>query len=160
MKAILADVAGGEVQGSGMSDTEYAALGALAGIPAPFVGVGLSAAEALANRFNIEAKNTAERTFAAPYGPAAKAFVLALHAQKFRMTVAFDTAHGACVEAELPRDISRGGTLSFSITDAGTTTTIAGTSEIKGQMVDWGKGNRALSELFATTERYLGALDA
>lgn len=50
-------------------------------------------------------KKTAERTFAAPYEPVVKAFLLALQAQKLRLSVAFDAAHGACVEAELQNDM-------------------------------------------------------
>lgn len=161
IKTILAEVAGGEVHGSGMSDADYGALGAIAGIPAPLAGMALAASEALGTRLNIESKKTAERTFDAPYEPVVKAFLLALQAQKLRLSVAFDAAHGACVEAELQNDMfSRGGTLSFSITDAGASTTVAGTSEIKGQMFDWGKGNRALAGLFDNTERYLREINA
>ena len=160
IKAVLAEVACGAIPGSSMSDAEYAQLGELGGIPAPLVGVVLGASEALGRRLNFASKNTLERTFAAPYEAVLKAFVLALQAQKLRMTVAFDTAHGACVEADLPNDMfSRGGTLSFSIGDGTTTTTISGTSEIRGQRFDWGKGNRALGDLFAKTEHYIGTLN-
>ncbi|MDQ2858662.1 MAG: hypothetical protein M3R53_08445 [Candidatus Eremiobacteraeota bacterium] len=161
IKAVLAEVARGEVPGSGMTEAEYSALGALAGIPAPLVGVVMSASEALERRLNFASKKSLERTFAAPYEAVLKAFVLALQAQKLRMTVAFDTAHGACVEADLPNDMfSRGGTLSFSIADGAASTTISGTSEISGQRFDWGKGNRTLGDLFAKTERYIGTLGA
>lgn len=73
----------------------------------------------------------------------------------------YDTPQGAIVVAKLTFDIwSWPGTLSFGIAEAGTSSSsVIGTSVIKGQLVDYGKGKRALEQVLGEAETLFDRLD-
>lgn len=90
---------------------------------------------------------------ACSYPAAVRGLVLALTSLRYTLTSAFDTPAGAYIEVEMPGDFfSHAGTLQFDLVDQGENQiALAGASEIKGQLVDWGKGKRALNEVFEKT---------
>ncbi len=54
---------------------------------------------------------------------------------------------------------SYGGMLTIEFSDESPSRiVVSGESEIRGQMFDWGKGKRALEEIFSETGRYLQRL--
>jgi len=95
---------------------------------------------------------------ACSYPSAVRAVVFALSAMRYQITSAFDTAAGAYVEAAMPGDFfAASGTLKIDLLEAdesGKPTRMIAATEIKGQMFDWGKSKRALTELCAKVEEF------
>jgi hypothetical protein len=142
---------------AGLSMGELASqLAPLSGLPGGVLHVAMEAGGALGRGFGFAARKRAEARLAASYPTAMRALVFALHSMGRELTAAFDTPAGAYVEAKLPGDIfSPGGSLQFDVVEEGPgAVRIAGASEIKGQMYDWGKGKRALAEAFEKTEAF------
>ena len=85
------------------------------------------------------------------------AFVLAFRHLEREIVAYYDTAHGSVIEVKLPVDVlAYAGTLSIEFIDESPSRIlINGATEIAGQMFDWGKGKRALEEVFETAAHYL-----
>lgn len=152
-----AEAAKMEAVKSGMSEKEVADLFApLAGLPSALLQLSFKAGQALGETLGIKSGKKAERDFAYPYVSVVRALVLALGSLKHQITAVLDTPRGCAIEATLPTDVfSLGGSLFFEVVEEGTSQVrIIGTSEIKGQMFDWGKGNRALRGVFDKIEHY------
>lgn len=148
------DVGAGDAS---LSDADLAkVMGAASGLPAPVAQVMLSASDALGKSIGLKSSAAVTRNFAMPYTPAVRGLLLALRATGHGITAAFDTPHGAYVEAGLPRDfLSLGGTVQFDIAeDADRSVTMSGQSEISGQKFDWGKGKRALNEALDKADQF------
>lgn len=147
----------GMAEEAGMSAEGIAkALAPLSGLPGGALHLAMEAGESLYVSMGLKTGKTAELSLASSYGSAVRGLVFALTSLGHDITAAFDTPSGAFFEATLPRDfLSRPGTLQFDVVDAGPNAArISGASEIKGQIYDWGKGKRALAEVFAKTEAF------
>jgi hypothetical protein len=148
---------------AGMSEQDIAkVLGPLSGLPDGLFHMTLKVGEALGQSLGLRSRKTHEQSFAQPYAAVVRALVLTLLGLRYGVTTLFDTPNGAYIEAKLPKDIfSLGGTLQFDIVEqAERQIQVIGASEIKGQMFDWGKGNRALKDVLAKTEQFARRLGA
>jgi hypothetical protein len=148
------DIGAGE---AGMSDGDLAkVMGAVSGLPAPVAQGVLSLGDAMGKALGLKSNFVVIHTCATPYTTAVRGLLLALRATKHGINAAFDSPKGAYVEAQLPRDFfSLGGTVQFDISEtANDTASISAKSEIQGQKFDWGKGKRALNEVFAKADQF------
>lgn len=144
----------------GPSAGDLAGVAALFGQSAALSAASLTVAQALGDRFHLHAEGQVERSFAAPYAVAARALVLALHAKKHRLVSAFDTATGAALEAQAAMTLFHNAatiTLLVAQTDA-TTTHVKGTSDLAGQIKDFGSNKAILNDLYAKADEYLKLL--
>lgn len=154
---LTADELKGLARDAGMSESDLAkAMAPIAGLPSGVMQVAIQAGDAFGRSFGFKSVKTAELALAASYPAAVRGLVFALSGLGYAVTTAFDTPGGAYFEAQLPRDFfSMGGTLQFDLADRGANNVqIAGTSEIRGQKFDWGKGKRALGDVLAKTETF------
>ena len=149
-----------EVGKSGMSEKEVAQL--LAPIPGlrELFELSMKVGKGVGTALGISRKSGKTKVFASPYPSIVRATALALGSLGQEITALFDTPRGSTIEARLPIDIfSFGGSLLLEIVEEGVSEVcIIGSSEIKGQMFDWGKGKRALREVFDKIERYVPPL--
>jgi hypothetical protein len=146
---------------AGMSTDQIAKLlGPLSGLPSGAFQVSIEAGNAIGRSLGFKSSKSAETLLACDYPCAVRALVFALTGQKYALTTAFDTPHGAYFEAQLPNDLfALGGTLQLDLAEAGPgQIRLSGTSEIRGQMFDWGKGKRALADVFAKTQAFAARL--
>jgi hypothetical protein len=118
--------------------------------------------EALGKALKFKSKKTVERTFDYEYAKVARALAISLGSLNPQFGVVFDTPTGAVIETRLPKDFfSLGGTVMLQLVEEDPSRVkIIGTSEIKGQLFDWGKGKRALNDIFDKTEQFLQMLSA
>lgn len=153
---LSADELRGMAAGTGMSGEDVLKrLAPLSGMPEGAFQLAATAGEAIGRSMGIKAEKRAELALRAPYPVAARALVFALTGLRYTITSAFDIASGAYFEAELPADIfSLGGTLQIDVEDRGAQVLLIGATQVKGQRFDWGKGKRALDEVFAKTEGF------
>jgi hypothetical protein len=139
---------------AGMSDADLAKmLGPLTGLAGGALQMAMSAGDAFWSGRGLKTVKSARLELAASYPVAVRSLVFALTSLEREITAAFDTAAGAYIETDLPSDVfSRGGTLQFDVIERGAATVeLVGASEIKGQIFDWGKGKRALNDVFEKT---------
>ena len=163
VKDILAKVGivlGGHTDG--ISDETMGKItGAAMGLPAGIGQMLMSGSEALGKSFGFSTKKAMSHDLAASYGIAVHALALALQAERYGLSTAFDTPHGACIECDMPHDFfSMGGTITLDVAElAAGQIRISAACEIPGQKFDWGKSNRAMTEIFAKTDGFVGRLD-
>jgi len=149
----------------GMAATSGLSLDAMAKVLAPISGMSAGlftaaavGAEALGTSMGLRTGKSTEISLACSYPSAVRAVVFALSAMRYQITSAFDTAAGAYVEAAMPGDFfAASGTLKIDLLEAdesGKPTRMIAATEIKGQMFDWGKSKRALTELCAKVEEF------
>jgi hypothetical protein len=158
---LSADELKGLAGDAGMSTDQIARLlGPLSGMGSGAFQVSIEAGNAIGRSLGFKSSKTAETMLSATYPVAVRALVFALTGQKYALTTAFDTPHGAYFEAQLPNDLfALGGTLQLDLTEiAPDRMRLTGTSEVRGQMFDWGKGKRALNDVFAKTQAFAGRL--
>jgi len=136
----------------------------LATIASVFTGSGIffvpyiaGIGQKLGKKIGIKCKKKVDRTVPYDYPLAVLSIAAFLSEEKLRILGVEDTDYGSIIEAELPADWkSFSGTLFFEVFDHGISrTTIAGTSIVKGQLIDYGKGKRALKEIIEGAERFL-----
>lgn len=110
----------------------------------------------LAGKIGIKCKKKVERVFPVNYSLAVLSIAVSLSEAKKRIIGVEDTEYGSIIEAELPADMRAFyGTMFFEIFDDGSSrTSVVGTSMIKGQWIDYGKGKKALTEIFDGAERF------
>lgn len=110
----------------------------------------------LAGKIGIKCKKKVERVFPVDYSLAVLSIAVSLLEAKDRIIGVEDTEYGSIIEAELPSDWRAiYGTVFFQIFDSGAPhTSVVGTSIIKGQLIDYGKGKKALTEIFDGAERF------
>jgi hypothetical protein len=148
---------------AGMSDADLGKmLGPLSGLGSGALQVVMSASDAFWSGRGLKAVKAERLELAASYAVAIRSLVFALTGLGREIRTAFDTEEGAYFETDLPGDIfSRGGTLQFDVIErGGGAVELRGASEIKGQIYDWGKGKRALAEVFEKTQGFARRLGA
>jgi hypothetical protein len=153
-----AGAVGSETSGPSMGD--FGALGALVGQSAATFTASTMLGQALIDRFHLHSDDQLERTFAAPYAIAARAIVLALHAQNHRLISAIDTSTGCAIEAKGQASIfhAGGASLMLVISDAGpTVTNVTGHSSL-AQLKDWGANKHILTDIFTKADTYITLL--
>jgi hypothetical protein len=130
-------------------------LGPLLGLPGAGGEAAVSALESIGKSLGFKTEKTARLDLACAYPAAVRALVFALSSQRYGLTTAFDTPHGAYFEAMLPRNIwSSPGTLQFDLVEQGPDAVqLTGASEID-QVYDWGKGKRALNGVMEKVEEF------
>lgn len=100
-----------------------------------------------------------ETSYSAPYHYATVvlAYFLALRQAELEIIALYDTSQGSAIEAKLSTDIfSLGGSLAFEFVDESSSMIrVQGSTEIKGQMFDWGKGKRTLLKICESAEQYM-----
>jgi hypothetical protein len=101
-----------------------------------------------------------EKIYPNEYASVATCLAIALWNLKRELIALYNMPQGAVIEAKLAFDFwSWPGRLRFGIFDqAGSITRLIATSEVKGQLYDWGKGRRALEQAFGETEGLLRIL--
>lgn len=101
-----------------------------------------------------------EKIYPNKYTSVATCLAIALWNSKRELIALYNMPQGAVIEAKLAFDFwSWPGRLRFGIFDqAGSITRLMATSEVKGQLYDWGKGRRALEQTFGEIERLLRIL--
>lgn len=142
---------------AGMSDEDLAKmLGPLTGLAGGAMQMAMSAGDAFWSGRGLKTVKSERLELAASYPVAVRSLVFALTGLGREIKAAFDTAEGAYFETDLPGDIfSRGGTLQFDVIERGAgAVELIGASEIKGQVFDWGKGKRALNDVFEKTQGF------
>ncbi|MEI8032471.1 MAG: hypothetical protein WCH05_03905 [Chlorobiaceae bacterium] len=129
-------------------------------LPGGVLEVVFQTGEALGNSLGLKSQKKEERLFSYPYIAVVRALVISLGSLKLQVSALFDTPKGCAVEAQLPVDIfSLGGTMLFEVVDEGARVVrIAGSTEVKGQMFDWGKGKRKLHDVYEKIEHYSALL--
>ena len=162
IKAILAKAGmalGGHTDGIS-EETMGKIAGAAMGLPAGIGQMLMGSGEALGKSFGFSTKKAMSHDLAAPYGIAVHGLVLALQAERYGLSTAFDTPKGAYIECDMPRDFfSMGGTIALDIAEvAAGSIRIGAACEVPGQKFDWGKSNRAMTEIFAKTDAFVGRL--
>ncbi len=148
---------------SGMSEKE------IANLLAPFTQLSgdsyylsMKESEALGKALGLKSSKQLQKIFPGPYQYATTvlACILALRHIGREIISYFDTPRGSVIEVKLPVDVlAYAGTLTIEIIDESPSRIVLnGTTEIQGQMFDWGKGKRALEQVFESTEQYLRRL--
>lgn len=146
------------VASGGMTEKEVAELLApiAGGLSGNLFHVAMKIGEATGKALDIASRRTIDQVFPAPYPHVVRALGLALASLQYQPTLLLDTQTGSIIETKMPADIfSLGGSLQFEIVDEGGQARVLGTSEVKGQSFDWGKGKRNLREIMRKTEDYL-----
>ena len=147
-------------ESSGPSLGDFGALGALVGQSAATFTASTMLGQALVDRFHLHTDDQLERTFSAPYPIAARAIVLALHAQNHRLISAIDTSTGCAIEAKAPASIFHavGASLLLHISETGPIlTTVTGHSSL-AQLKDWGANKHILNDIFTKADTYIALL--
>jgi hypothetical protein len=119
----------------------------------PMEGMAV-AAQALWSHLGIKTGKQRAQQVAAPAGQVLVRALcsLARHGQSLRCVTQADD--GCLLEAALPSDLfSLEGDLLVSVRRAGKLAQVDATTHIAGQMMDWGKSNRALDQLFHDLSR-------
>lgn len=158
---LAADASKNQAGKSGMSEKEVSDLLApIAGLSSDLFQLSMKAGEALGKTLGIKSGKKVEKLFSYPYASVVRATVLALGSLEHQITAFFDTPRGSAIEAKLPTDVfSLGGSLFFEIVEeSASQIRIIGSSEIKGQMFDWGKGKRTLRDVLEKIEHYSNLL--
>ncbi len=103
----------------------------------------------LSSKLDLKVRKNRCTTLAEPPGKIIVKFLCWL-AKSDQKVVAVNQAHDGCIiEATLPSDIwSRAGNISVMVKRKNNNTLFEATSEIKGQMFDFGKSERLLDNLF------------
>jgi len=145
----------------GMSEKELAELmSPLSGLPSSVLHLTFKTGEAIGKTLGVKCTKKVERVFLCPYESVVRAMILSLGSFEHQIAAVFDTPRGCVIEAKLPVDIfSLGGSLFFEIVEERDShVQIAGSSEISGQMFDWGKGKRALQGILDKAQQYSNLL--
>lgn len=146
---------------SGNSEEDVAKLIApIVGIPSGVFQLSMKLGDALGKKLNLKSSKKVEKILPNPYVLVVRATAAAIGSLKYEITNLLDTPQGSAIEAKLPLDIfSLGGSLLFEIIEQGTSLVhIIGSSEIKGQLFDWGKGKRSLQDVFDKIDQYVNLL--
>lgn len=108
-------------------------------------------------KLGIKCIKKIERTFNHTYPLSVLSIAVCLHETEKKILGVEDTSHGSIIEAELPADLkSFKGKLIFEINEEGPSKTfISGTSIVKGQLFDSGKGKNTLCDIFSCSEQFL-----
>ena len=94
------------------------------------------------SKLGIKCRKSYERNFDFYYSEVVFSLVMSLKKLNINLISAEDTGSGSIIVIKMPQDIRTfGGTVTFEIIEKGQNKTeIKGTSEVKGQLKDWGKG--------------------
>jgi len=116
-------------------------------------GVPLTAIAALAQplgeKLGLKSGTARSARFAEPTGIMIVAVLCSLAQNGQQLQNVAQQTSGCTIDATLPSDMwSLAGELHVAIREAETATEIDATAKIKGQLYDWGKGRRALNQLF------------
>jgi hypothetical protein len=156
------DILSGDLEGvvasGGMTEKEVAELLAPigGGLSGNLFHVAMKVGEATGRSLNLASRKSVDHLFAAPYPHVVRSLGLALASLRHQPSLLFDTRTGCVIETQMPTDIfSLGGSLQFEIVDEGAQARVLGSSEVRGQLFDWGKGKRNLNEVIRKTEDYL-----
>lgn len=158
VRDILAGDLEGVVAAGGMTEKEVAELLApiAGGLSGNLFQVAMKVGEATGKSLNVASRKSVDQVFSAPYTHVVRSLGLALASLRYQPTLLFDTQRGSVIETQMPTDIfSLGGSLQFEVVDEGGQAHVLAASEVRGQMFDWGKGTRALTEVIRKTEDYL-----
>jgi hypothetical protein len=161
IKDILAgDPTAGDGKGGTTEKQVADLLAPLAGVSGGLLLISMKAGEALGGKFNLKTAKTTEHLFRQGYVPVVRAMALALGSLKNEITAAFDTPAGAVVEARMNADfLSLGGLMLFQIQEISPVDVkVIAQAEIKGQMFDWGKSERALKQVIDKANHFLSFL--
>ena len=162
----IRDIVAGQVNytpSAGMSEKDLANLLApLTQLSGNSFFLSMKAGEALGKAMGMKSSKQLQKIFPGPYqyATAVLACILAIRHMGREIISLFDTPRGSVIEIKLPVDvISFAGTLTIEIIDESPSRIVLnGTTEIQGQKFDWGKGKRALEQVFESTEQYLRRL--
>ncbi len=134
-------------------------VGGLLGTPI-FIGLVNTVGKA-SNKFfsklGIKCRTSHEITFDFPYPEIVFSLVVSLKRLDINILSAEDTESGAMMLIEMQPDIKIfGGTITFEILEKSEKKThIKGTSEVKGQIKDWGKGKQYMTKIFDEIQKYM-----
>jgi hypothetical protein len=111
----------------------------------------------LGSKLGFKCRTSHEIIFDFPYSEVVFSLVVSLRKLNINILSAEDTEGGAKMLIEMKQDMRAfGGTIAFEITEKDQKRTqIEGTSEVKGQLKDWGKGKRYMNEIFEKMEEYV-----
>jgi len=98
--------------------------------------------------------------FKGAYANVVMAFVIVLK-KSFKITTVYDTSSGSVIQAKFPRNLhTRPGILSITIVPKNPLNTfVTGEFQLKGQSVDWGRGEKMLQSVFSLVEQHLQILN-
>jgi len=145
---------------AGMSEQDVVdLLVPIAGLPSNLFHLFMKIGEGVGKAVGLKSCEQDEKAFSCPYSLVVRATAWALSSLGHEIKALCDTPQGSAIQARLPIDIfSLGGSLLCVIEEGRSEVRIMGFSEIEGQMLDWGKGKRALREVFDKIERYVNLL--
>ncbi|HDY68525.1 hypothetical protein LCGC14_1905480 [marine sediment metagenome] len=111
-------------------------------------------------KMGIKCKKKLERSFSYDYPLVVLSLALSLKSTEKIVVAVDDTDDGSILEVELPSDWkSLAGKLLFEVIDKHKSKTcIKGTSIVLGQLIDYGKGKKALRETFDNTELFFNKI--
>ena len=116
-------------------------------------GVSLTAiasiAEPLAEKLNLKCRKVGSRRFNQPVGTMIVAVLCSLARNGQHLQDVTQEESGCRLEASLPSDVwSLRGKFNITVRDDGVATLVEAEATIKGQIYDWGKGQRLVDQLF------------
>jgi hypothetical protein len=116
-------------------------------------------ANKLWSKLGIKCKKSFEKIFDVYYSEFVFSLVLSLRKLDKTIISAEDTDYGSLIIIDMPRDLKTfGGIVSFEIFEGSNfETKIIATSEVKGQLKDWGKGKDLINEILEATSEFISS---
>lgn len=147
----------------GISAEERANLLApLAGLSPSNLYFGIMAGQALGNALGLKSTHRLQAILPAPYPYSIVVLGCVLAGRNLQRAILAlnDTPNGSIIQLQMaPEMWSSGGTLTIEFIDESPARIIMnGQSEVRGTINDWGKGKRAVEELFRASDWYMHRL--
>lgn len=124
------------------------------------IGPVMSVSDSLWKSVGIKNQTRITQKFATDYEKGVVALIDAIINHDNLIATLLDTAGGCFMRATLPVDVlSLGGTLAFQVIEASENEIeVIAASEVRGQLFDFGKGKRAIEQIFSRTSENLEIL--
>jgi hypothetical protein len=142
---------------SGQSEAEIVkSLSSLLPLPEAMFMTTVKLGQTLGTMLGLKSRQQCEKSYSCSYDKAVLSYFLATKQMELNIQTLYDTQKGSILEIKLPTDVfSFGGQLKIVINEEPQHIRVQATTEIKGQMFDWGKGSRILKELCTGADQYI-----
>ena len=154
----IQEIIAGQSFGSVSGNSEDDIIKSLFPFVPNFSGI-VKISQSLGKAMGLKSRQQCVKTHACTYDKAVLSYFMAVKQMELDVQTLYDTNTGSALEAKLQNDVFTFGTrLKLEIIDEASQIRVLATTEVKGQMYDWGKGSRLLNDLCETANQYIGTI--
>jgi|GEM_PF-3360526 len=112
--------------------------------------------QSLGKAMGLKSRQQCVKIHTCTYDKAVLSYFMAVKQMELDIQTLYDTNTGSALEAKLPNDVFTLGTrLKLEIIDEASQIRVRASTEVKGQLYDWGKGSRLLNDLCEAANQYI-----